>query len=623
MLLSWFLILSHSTNSAFVIPSPFSASKQQQVQSQTPLPLSIEHTYNKYTLATPFHLTPAPTKSSSQFNRRRQSPLYASDTQQPQPAYDDECDVLILGSGPAARAIATLLSCPSQNLNILLADSNYDRQWAPNYGLWRDEWNAISDRYLRDFKRVLGDECIDREWAVTDGYFGGSFDIPIEQRLRIDRPYVRVDKEQLRAALSPPEQSSEGDDGEGSYRVLKASHRSEATSVNVYAPSGSLVHDAEGSTIQLHPSDDNTPLSIRAKIIVDCTGHETNLVLPDTRSATPPPGYQIAYGALVTVDESNSPDPTHIGPYDKQSMTLFDYRTDHFDNDQDDPKSLQRATTTPTFMYAMPLEGNRIFFEETSLVARPAVSFAECKERCFRRLEHLGVQVTGVEEEEYCYIPMGGPLPMKDQRIVGFGGASAMVHPSTGFSLARVMMGATDVCTAIHRGLDASSSGPLPPDQIAAGAYQAMWTPEDIAQRNFAVFGGEFLMEQDVKGLRGFFDGFFRISEERWGGFLAGRPGLPNNNRHDSWLERMVFGLVFIARIPLPVAVGMFLEIVKSSLGAIDLPQSVTPLFGDPDGYGFVERPAERGDVAAKSEARRMIKESEVEEEVPDAFFRG
>jgi len=292
-------------------------------------------------------------------------------------------------------------------------------------------------------------------------------------------------------------------------------------------------------------------------------------------------------------------------------MTLFDYRTDHFDSD---PAFLKKATQIPTFMYAMPLGGNRIFFEETSLVARPAVSFMDCKERYLKRLKHLGIEVTGVEEEEFCYIPMGGPLPIKDQRIVGFGGASAMVHPSTGFSLARVLMGAPDVCTAIRRGITTDGASP---DRIAADAYGALWTPEDVAQRNFAVFGGEFLMAQDVKGLRGFFDGFFRISQERWGGFLAGRPGLPNNNCHDTWLARMVFGLVFIAKIPLPVAVKMFLAIVESSLGAIDLPQSVTPLFGNPDGYGFVERPDERGDVAAKSEARKMIAESKVEEEVP------
>ena len=42
------------------------------------------------------------------------------------------------------------------------------------------------------------------------------------------------------------------------------------------------------------------------------------------------------------------------------------------------------------------------------------------------------MKVLGVEEEEYCYIPMGGELPDLAQRVVGFGGAANMVHPATG-----------------------------------------------------------------------------------------------------------------------------------------------------------------------------------------------
>ena len=85
---------------------------------------------------------------------------------------------------------------------------------------------------------------------------------------------------------------------------------------------------------------------------------------------------------------------------------------------------------------------------------------------------------------------------------------------------------------------------------------------------------------------------------------------MPGNHCHDTWLARMTFGLVFIFQIPFPVALDMFL------VGGIELPQSVTPLFGNPGGYGFVERPSEKGDVAAKNEAREMIAKSQVEEEV-------
>jgi Lycopene cyclase protein. len=160
-------------------------------------------------------------------------------------------------------------------------------------------------------------------------------------------------------------------------------------------------------------------------------------------------------------------------------------------------------------MYAMPLKDNRIFFEETSLVARPAVSFQDCKDRCFRRLDHLGIKVVDIEEEECCYIPMGGPLPAKDQRVVAFGGAWAMVHPSTGYNLCRNMMGAGAVAKVIAEGLKGDDSTQPNLDRIAATAYHAMWCPSNISQQNFAVFGGEFLMKQNVEGLRGFFDGFF------------------------------------------------------------------------------------------------------------------
>lgn len=267
----------------------------------------------------------------------------------------------------------------------------------------------------------------------------------------------------------------------------------------------------------------------------------------------------------------------------------------------------------------MPLKDNRIFFEETSLVARPALSFQECKDRCYQRLKHLGITVTKVYEEEFCYIPMGGALPAKDQRVIGLGGASAMVHPSTGYHLCRCMMGATDMANVILRELKQSSTPNL--DRVSALSYNALWTPDNIRQRNFAVFGGEYLMKQDVVGLRGFFDGFFRLPLEMWAGFLAGWPGLPNNEKHETWYARMWFGLTFVSKLPLPVAWSMLAMIVTYSITkGVPLPQSVTPFLGQPAAYVSEPNMDFIGDVAAKTEARRMLSESTVEEMVPIAF---
>ena len=102
----------------------------------------------------------------------------------------------------------------------------------------------------------------------------------------------------------------------------------------------------------------------------------------------------------------------------------------------------------------MPLETDgggprRVFFEETSLVARPAVTLAECERRLKLRLAHLGIDVVEVcadEPPELCYIPMGGPRPDPRQRVVAFGAAAALVHPATGYQLCRALAAALERC---------------------------------------------------------------------------------------------------------------------------------------------------------------------------------
>ena len=47
----------------------------------------------------------------------------------------------------------------------------------------------------------------------------------------------------------------------------------------------------------------------------------------------------------------------------------------------------------PSFLYAMPVGGNRVFLEETCLVAKPALPFATLKRRLERRLQAMGITV--------------------------------------------------------------------------------------------------------------------------------------------------------------------------------------------------------------------------------------
>lgn len=166
--------------------------------------------------------------------------------------------------------------------------------------MWQDEWEAVSQRFECCDVDTL--ECINRKWSTTDCYFGGSFGIPVEDRFRIDRPYFRVDRFKLRDALT----------NHDSYQIVKGSHESMTIGTNVYAPMGSLTHGENGSTIKL--SDGSV---VNAKIIVDCTGHESKLITknPDDIGNVEA-GYQIAYGVTVNVE-----------PIDENKVSFHDVLT--------------------------------------------------------------------------------------------------------------------------------------------------------------------------------------------------------------------------------------------------------------------------------------------------------
>jgi len=453
----------------------------------------------------------------------------------------DEVDVAIIGAGPGGTLMAYLLA-EQHGKKVCLIDPMPSKKWPNNYGVWQAEWDALAAKLGLDLRSCLG-----VQWEVTDTFFGGSWELPIENRLRLDRPYGRVDRVKLKELLrSSP-----------NVQVIEAEVEAEAIASNIF-DSPAIRHGATGSIILLSNGS-----ALRTKLIVDSTGFESRLtrrLSPAGQPPAPAPGYQIAYGCEVVVDGS-----FHYAP---EAMTLFDYRTDHLSFDKEWE---ERAKKEPTFMYVMPLgpvpgepDAQRVFFEETSLVARPAISFEECKRRCFARLKHLGISYRPetISDEEFCYIPMGGPLPEPGQRII-------------------------------------------------ASAYEAIWSEQNQAQRDFAIFGGEFLMELDVAGLRGWFQGFFNLPEDLWAGFLAGWPSLPGNQNHESWLARLTFGLQLVTKIPPPIALKLIAGIARFSLTyGVSLIRSVTPLFGTPPSYAWTPPvPKEEvGDVAAKTEAFAMMK---------------
>ena len=102
---------------------------------------------------------------------------------------------------------------------------------------------------------------------------------------------------------------------------------------------------------------------------------------------------------------------------------------------------------------------------------------------------------------------------------------------------------------------------------------------------------------------------------------MAGWPGLPIYDQHETWLARILYGLNFIVKLPPVVALDMLTSIISYSIAeGTTLLQSVTPFFGEPSSYEYKRNQDRVGDVAAKLEAKRLIQESTVTEVLPVAF---
>jgi len=540
--------------------------------------------------------------------------------------WDGVYDVAVLGSGPAACSLAALLGAHTgsggRGLKVVLVSAKAQERWVPNYGAWTEEWAALDAAYGARGVPGLMEMGVDTQWGDTDCFFGENEDEKVTSnpegnyRRTLGREYLRVSRKGLKDVFF-------GDGAGKGYEVVASDVAGRAINTNVFAPQpGSIALLPHHTELTL-----NTGGQIKARVVVDACGAESPFTIRDEREKE---GYQIAYGVECRVKGSGVT-AEQVGDYSRTKMTLFDYRSEAWRNTATGSSvvSAAQVVAAPTFNYVMPLRDDVIFFEETSLVANPAVSFQDCKERLRLRLLAMGVEVSEVLEEEFCYIPMGGATPRRGQRLVPVGAAAGVVHPSTGYQLCRALASNLAVASAIVQELEGAAAAGgeagdeekgaegargFDPDAAAARVVaSALWTAAAQRQRAFATFGGDFLMAQDVEGLKGFFSGFFKLDTPVWAGFLAGWKGLPNNEHHATWSARLVFGVVFLTKLPLRIGAAMALAIAQYTLReGTDLLQSVTPLFGDPPTYdsGLAFKDAAKGDPNAKQEARAMISEA-------------
>jgi len=377
------------------------------------------------------------------------------------------CDVLVIGAGPAALAIAAALV--QQGVRVQgLAPTDPDAPWPNTYGIWGPEVDALGLQPL-----------LEHRWSRTGSHFG--------------------------ADLSAAATSHGIDYGLFDRGLLQQHWLEPCRRANVIWQRGTaaaIEHDQQGSRVRCGDGRE-----LRARLVVDASGHQAVFV---QRPDEGPVAGQAAYGVVGTFSQP---------PVAPGEFVLMDFRCDHL-------SEAERRCGPPTFLYAMDFGGGVYFVEETSLALAPPVPDAVLKDRLHRRLAHRGVVIERVQHEEFCLFPMNLPLPDLEQQVVGFGGAASLVHPASGYMVGALLRRAPALAEAIASGLaDPACSGNAP--LLARRAWNALWPLELRRKHALYRFGLEKLMRYPEAHLRAFFSTFFSLPAEQWYGFLTNTLSLP------------------------------------------------------------------------------------------------
>lgn len=111
----------------------------------------------------------------------------------------------------------------------------------------------------------------------------------------------------------------------------------------------------------------------------------------------------------------------------------------------------------PSFLYAVPLGGGTVLFEETSLGVPGGLPRRELRTRALHRLARHGIRPQADARQEAAHYPLDQRPPRRsraDNRPVPFGARGGMVHPCTGYSVAASLRRADTAIAALLAGDD-------------------------------------------------------------------------------------------------------------------------------------------------------------------------
>jgi lycopene beta-cyclase len=338
-------------------------------------------------------------------------------------------------------------------------------------------WSAARACARRGLDVVVVDPHPDRTWRHTYGAwchelpFSGPDALPPEvvaahdvgwaiatRTHRFDDEYAILDTGALQRALN--------DDG---VRVVR----------------GRVVAAGSGRAVLVDGSE------CRAGLVADATGALQAL---STRRARGRRAEQTAVG--VVVDDATAARVTG------GRLLFMDWRPRH------------GIPGWPTFLYAVPLGGGRVLLEETSLARRPGLPMPELAERLRRRLRAAGLRDDEIPLDdparvEHVRFPVDTPDHRPPGGVVALGAAAPLVHPATGFSVARSLRTATRLADAFVTRSDHVS--------MVEGADRAAWARRAVRGGSAGIVhamrrrGLDVLLRLPPGEVPEFFDRFFAL----------------------------------------------------------------------------------------------------------------